>query len=289
MKGSIIERSPGHFAIILETRDAATGKRKRKWHSFTGNKRAAQIECARLISELKGGNYVEPSKITMAQHLERWLEHVRSQISPRTHERYSEIVRKNITPLIGATQLTKLRPVQISDAYAKALASGRRDGKGGLAPTTVVYMHRLVKHSLAQAVRWELLSRNPAEAVSPPRIERSTLTTFDMAQTADLIEAVRGTRLMIPVMLGVLCGLRRGEIVALRWRSVDLQAGKLTIIESAEQTAAGVRYKPPKSGRGRTVALSGTMSADSDDCGHAFRLKAATFSDEGDRARLPAW
>ena len=68
-------------------------------------------------------------------------------------------------------------------------------------------MHRLIKHALAQAVRWELLTRNPADAVSPPKIERKTLTTFDMAQTAELIEAVRGTRLMIPVMLGVLCGL----------------------------------------------------------------------------------
>ena len=166
---------------------------------------------------------------------------------------------------------TKLRPVQISDGYAKALVSGRRDGKGGLAPTTVLYMHRLLKHALAEAVRWELLSRNPADAVKPPKIERASLTTFDMVQTADLIDAVRGTRVMIPVMLGVLCGLRRGEIAALRWRKVDLQAGKLMIVESAEQTAAGVRYKPPKSGRGRTVALSGIMSEEL----HAHRLRQA--------------
>ena len=172
---------------------------------------------------------------------------------------------------LGAVHLTKLRPVQISDAYAKALVSGRRDGKGGLAPTTVVYMHRLIKHALAQAVRWELLIRNPADAVSPPKIERATLNTFDMAQTAELIEALRGTRLMIPVMLGVLCGLRRGEIVALRWRDVDLQAGKLTIVESAEQTAAGVRYKAPKSGRGRAVALSGTVAEEL----RAHRLRQA--------------
>ena len=120
--------------------------------------------------------------------------------------------------MLGAIPLTKLKPVQISDAYTRALSSGRRDGKGGLAPTTVVYMHRLIKHALTQAVRWELLSRNPADAVSPPKVERTSLTTFDMAQTAELIEALRGTRLLIPVMLAVLCGLRRGEIVALRWR-----------------------------------------------------------------------
>lgn len=80
-----------------------------------------------------------------------------------------------------------------------------------------------------------------------------------MAQTAELIEALRGTRLMIPVMLGVLCGLRRGEIAALRWRNVDPHNGNISIVESAEQTGAGVRYKPPKSGRGRTVALLATM------------------------------
>src|SRR5450759_1078889 len=102
MKGHIRQRSPGHFAIILDTRDAATGKRKRKWFSFTGNKRQAQIECARLIGELHGGNFLEPSKITVAEFLTRWLAGVRSQVSPRSHERYAEIVQKNIVPLIGA-------------------------------------------------------------------------------------------------------------------------------------------------------------------------------------------
>ena len=139
MKGHIRERSSGHWAIIIDLRDPSTGKRKRKWHSFRGAKREAQVECARLISEMKGGTYLEPSKTTFAQFLERWLDHVKSQISPRSHERYCEIVRKNIIPALGGVFLNKLRPAQISGAYSKALASGRRDGKGGLAPTTVVY------------------------------------------------------------------------------------------------------------------------------------------------------
>jgi integrase-like protein len=183
MKGHIRERSPGHWAIIIDVPDPQTGKRRRKWHSFKGTKREAQIESARLVCEVKGGSYLEPTKTTFAQFLERWLDHAKAQVSPRTHERYSEIIRKNIFPLLGAVALSKLRPAQISAAYAKALASGRRDGKGGLAPTTVVYMHRLIKQSLGQAVRWELLSRNAAEAVDPPKIERGPLTTYDMAQT----------------------------------------------------------------------------------------------------------
>src|SRR6266498_3526981 len=145
MKGHLRERSPGHWAIVLDVRDSATGKRKRRWHSFTGTKRPAQVECARLISAIQGGNYVEPSKVTVAAYLPRWLEHVRPQISPRTFERYSEIVVKNILPALGVVQLAKLRPVQISEMYARALTSGRKDGTGGLAPGSVIYIHRVLK------------------------------------------------------------------------------------------------------------------------------------------------
>jgi integrase len=256
MKGHIRERSPGHWAVILDLRDPATGKRRRKWHQFAGTKRQAQDECARLISELNGGLYIEPAKITVGQFLDRWLEHIKPLVSPRTHERYDEIVTKNLKPLLGAVLLSKLRPMQISDAYAKALSSGRRDGKGGLAPSTVRYLHVILKSAMGQAVRWQMLARNPVDAVDPPKIERSAMNTYDLAQTADLIDATRGTRMTTTVMLAVLCGLRRGEIAALRWRNINLAAAQLAVTESAEQTRAGVRYKQPKSGKGRTVALS---------------------------------
>src|SRR4051794_41085736 len=114
MRGHIRERSPGHWAIVLDVEDA--GKRRRKWHSFRGNKRQAQIECARLISELQTGTYLEPAKTTLEQFLARWLAHMQSQISPKSHERYTEIVRRNIAPLLGSIVLMKLRPAQISDA-----------------------------------------------------------------------------------------------------------------------------------------------------------------------------
>jgi integrase len=262
MKGHIRERSPGHWAIIIDLRDPTTGKRKRKWHSFRGTKREAQVDCARLISEIKGGTYLEPSKITVAQFLERWLAHSKSQVSPRTHERYCEVIRKNIVPALGAVLLNKLRPAQISAAYSQALTSGRRDGKGGLAPATVIYMHRLIKQALGQAARWELLARNVADAVKPPKAERGLLTTYNLVQTAQLLDELRGSRLRLPALLAVMCGLRRGEIVALKWGQIDLAAGSISVVESAEQTAAGVRLKPPKSGRGRTVALPAMVTAE---------------------------
>jgi integrase len=259
MKGHIRERSPGHFAIILEQRDAATGKRKRKWHSFQGTKRQAQIECARLISEITGGTYLEPNKTTLAQFFERWLAHMKSQITPKSHARYSELARKNIVPLIGSVALTRLRPALISAAYTKALTEGRRHRTGGLSPQTVTHMHRVLKQALGQAVKWELLNRNPADVVDPPKTNRGQMQTYNLDQTAQLIEAMRPTRMLIPTLLAVLCGMRRGEIAALRWRSVDLAAGRLGVVESAEQVGSMVRYKTPKNGRGRTLALSANL------------------------------
>jgi integrase len=262
MKGHLRERSPGHWAIILDQRDPATGKRKRRWHTFTGTKRTAQIECARLISEIQRGTYLEQNKITVAQFLDRWLADVKARVSPKTYERYEQVCRKNIAPLLGAVPLSKLKPAQISEAYAKALATGRRKRTGGLSPRTVHHMHVILKGALAQAVKWEMLVRNPAAAVDPPKVVRTTMQTYDLGQTAELIEAVRRKRMFIPTLLAVLCGLRRGEIAALRWCNVDLVIGALAVVQSAEQTKLGVRYKEPKSGRARTVALSATVMAE---------------------------
>jgi integrase len=259
VKGHIRERSPGHFAIVLETRDPATGNRRRRWHSFIGTKREAQIECARLISEMSAGTYLEPAKMTLAQFLEQWLANIKASVSPRSHERYEEIAKKNLIPLLGAIHLTKLKPIQVSAAYTKALANGRRDGKGGLSPRTVHHMHRLLKQALAQAGRWQLLIRNPVDAVDPPKVERHPMTTYDMAQTVAAIEAMRGTLMFIPAVLGLLCGMRRGEISALKWRSVDFTTGQISMVASVEQMNGGVRLKETKNGRARTIAMSVTV------------------------------
>jgi integrase len=255
MKGHIRERSPGKWAIILDVRDPATGKRRRKWHSFSGAKRAAHNECARLISEMNRGAYLEPSKLTLAAFLDQWLEQIRSQVAPRTFERYEELARKNIVPLLGQAVLMKLRPAQISAAYAKALASGRRAGGGGLAPRTVHHMHRILRQALALAVKWNLLVKNPADDVDPPKVERGKMRALDPEETAELIAHFRPTRSFMAVMLAVLCGLRRGETTALKWRSIDLDRGEMSIDESTEQTRAGIRSKETKSGRARTVAM----------------------------------
>ncbi|AZO47085.1 MAG: site-specific integrase [Mesorhizobium sp.] len=277
MKGHIRERTPGHFAIVLDVGEAdpKTGKKKRKWHSFTGTKREAQKEAARLIAELDAGTYSEPTKQTVAEFLDEWLKFTKPSVAPKTFERYTEICRKGLVPLIGAVILAKLKTDRIDAALSEALTKPRTDHrkrKEGeeakplppLAPRTVHHYRRVLIKALGQAVTWERLSRNPAMASTPPKVERKKMLAYDVPQTATLLETLRPTRMFIPTLLAVTCGLRRGEILALRWRHVELgdNLRQLAIVESAEQTDDGVRYKEPKSGRARTVALSASTVAE---------------------------
>jgi integrase len=261
MKGHVRERGKGNWYAVLSMRDPQTGKRRVKFVSLSGckGKREAQEKCADIIRTMRSDTYVEPDKTSLAQFLERWLGQIKTQVSPRSYERYAEIVRNNLVPALGAAQLMKLRPEHISDAYGKALGSGRRDGTGGLSPQTVHHMHTILKQALKQACVWRAIAHNPADLVKPPKVERKEMQTINTGQTVNVIEAARGTRMLIPVLLGVLCGLRRGEVVALRWRSVDLDAGQMSVVASAEQTDRGVREKETKSGKGRAVALSATL------------------------------
>lgn len=266
MKGHIRERSPGKWAIVLDVgeKDPATGKKKRKWHSFSGTKRQAQAECARLIAEIKADRYVEPSKQTVAEFFTEWLAFIKPTVSAKTHERYTEICEKNLTPLLGDVILSKLKTDRIDAAFTKALTERRGASGKPYAPRTVHHMRRVLIKALSQAVTWERLSRNPATATTPPKVERTKMLAYDAGQTAALIAAFRNTRMFIPMMLAVMCGLRRGEIAALRWDDAEIGDNRrqLSIRQSAEQTKDGVRYKAPKSGKARTVALSATMAAE---------------------------
>lgn len=254
MRGHIRQRSPGHWAIVLDIRDE-TGERRRKWHSFAGTKREAQIECSRLIAEMAGGRYVEPDRTALCAFLDRWLDHVKAQVSPRTHERYAEIARKNIAPLLGNVTLSKLKPAQISSAYAKALTSGHRKRPGGLSPRTVHHMHRVLRQALQQAVTWGVLARNPAGAVKPPKVERRKVATLSAEQAAKLLGSLAHSRIYWPTLIALATGMRRGEIAALRWQSVDFDRGTLQVVETVEQTKTSLRFKPPKNGKTRAITL----------------------------------
>lgn len=152
MKGHIRERSPGKWAIVLDVGeiDPKTRKKKRKWHSFTGTKRQAQSECARLITELANGHYIEPTKQTVSQFFTEWLSFIKPTVTLKTHERYTEICEKNLGPLMGDVVLAKLKTDKIDASFAKALTDGHRRAERGLSPRTVHHMRRVLIRPLGK-------------------------------------------------------------------------------------------------------------------------------------------
>jgi integrase len=206
---------------------------------------------------IRDSDYIEPAKMPVREYLDRWLrDYAKPRVSPKTYKRYEQIVNGSLKPVLGDHALAKLRPLHIQEYYADALQKGRKDRSGGLSPQTVLHFHRLLHKALSQAVRWQLLARNPATAVEPPRAQRVQMRALDEKETATLIKSVEGRPLYLPTILAIAGGLRRGEILALRWQEVDFRTGRAVICRSLEQTKDGLRFKAPKTERGRrTVVL----------------------------------
>jgi integrase len=255
MKGCIYPRGERKWALVIDLPRGTDGKRKQKWHTITGTKKDAERELTRLLHELNTGGYVEPSKLTVGKHLEQWLKDIQPTVTPKTLQTYRGHVRAQIVPALGHIRLDKLTARQIQTFYTDTLSAGRKDGKGGLSAQSVKHIHRVLSTALAQAVRLQLLLRNPCAAVEPPRTPRREMHCLDESQTVQLLSAARGTRLYIPILLAVTTGMRRGEILGLRWADVDLEAGVLAVRQSLEQTIGNLRFKTPKSGKSRVVSL----------------------------------
>jgi integrase len=238
--------------------DPATGRRKMATTTVRGSRKDAEKELRRLLRSLDTGEHVDPNRITVREWLATWLGAVRSEVAPKTHERYGEIVNHFLTPALGNLQLAKLAPVHIQDAYNGWAAGGRRDGKeGGLAPRTRRHVHRILSAALTRAVEQQLIGRNPCDVFKKrlPKVESREMATLTAEQSARLLDAVRHSHIYWPVLIALATGARRGEILAIRWRNVDLDRGTIRIVESLEQTKTGLRFKSPKTDRARAVTL----------------------------------
>lgn len=255
MTGYLKKRSEHSWSVVVYVgKDPITGKDRHKWHTVHGNRKAAERELTRLLRELDTGAYVDAAKVTVKEYLGKWLQdYALLNVAGKTFERYAGIVKHQLAPALGSLPLAKLQPLHIQGAYSQMLQGGRKDGReGGLSAQTVLHHHRILRQALQQAVHWQLLARNPADAVEPPRPERREMRAYDETQTAWLIDAAQTTRLYIPVLLAVSAGMRRGEILAVRWQEMNLTSGAVSVCRSLEQTkAGGLKFKDTKSRHGR--------------------------------------
>ena len=265
MSGHIRRRGERSWELKFDLgRDPVTGKREVRYHSFKGTKRQAEVELTRLLEQTNTGVYVDPSKTTVAEFLGRWeCDWASSNVSPKTLERYRQIIRLNVMPHIGTMPIQKLRPVHLNSLYGQLLREGGIDGQP-LSARSVGHVHRVLHRALGHAVQWGIVQQNAADNVTPPRVEVTEVEILREGDVKGLLDRLRGRSLYIVAVLGLATGMRRGEMLSLRWQDLDLDTGKPRIERSLEQTKeGGLRFKSPKTKTGRrTISIAPSVAAE---------------------------
>ena len=258
MKGHIQSRGEGTWRLKFDVgRDPSTGRRVTRFVTFRGTKRDAQKELARLISQANAGDAIEPSRVTVRDYLRKWVADAEAvAISAKTAERYGQLIERQIIPHLGAMTLQRVRAADVVSWHAKLLREGRHDGDP-LSARTVGHAHRVFRKALADACRRELLTRNPASLVQPPKFDTEEMKILSAEQVRGVLSGLKDTSIFGPVVLLLSTGMRRGELMALRWGDVDLDGAKLRVERSVEKTKVhGLREKAPKTRHGRrTISL----------------------------------
>lgn len=229
------------------------GKRFAK--AFHGSLGEARKELRRLLKSADDGAHVAPDKITFAAWVGQWLELKSGSITPRTLERYREQLRLHVLPTLGRRPLQQITATDLDSLYAGL--------RGKLAPGTVRLVSTIVAGCFGAAVFKDKLVISPAARAEPvPKSKEPVGRVLDQEQLSALLAGFRGSALYSIVAVAAWTGARRNEILALRWSDVDFAAKTLSISRALEVTAAGVRYKEPKTARGRrTIAIDDNLAA----------------------------
>lgn len=250
MRGHIVKRGKA-WSVVLELGKNADGKRKQRWITVQGSKRDAEKRLTELLHQHDTGTFIEPDKTPISEYLNKWLQdYARPNISPRGFERYAGIVRQHLIPAIGTIPLSKLKPEHLQKHYSDMLASG-------LSPASVAYHHRLLHIALETAVKWGLVPRNVADAVAPPKIHRPVMQIWDEYEVNTFLEAARGSKYYALFYTALFTGMRRSELLALRWQDIDFIYGQINVSRGMHQLKTGdYVFTSPKSAKSRrTIAL----------------------------------
>lgn len=167
MRGHVAKKGRRWYVVYDEARQ--DGKRVQRWRVGGDTRAEAEKRLRQILSSVDSGEYVQPTEQTVGSFLEQWLTATRPQLRATTHASYTMLLRTHVTPRLGDTKLQRLTPLALNGLYADLLKKGRRNGRGGLSPRTVRYIHSILRRALGDAVGWSLLSRNPAAAANPPK------------------------------------------------------------------------------------------------------------------------
>jgi integrase len=266
------------WAFAVEVSRSEDGKRIRHQKAGFATKKEAQQAMNEVLHQLGQGTYVEPVKLTLGGFLrDQWLPAIRASVRPSTFDSYRMTVEKHIAPdddakenawrrAFGGTKLQQVTPSKLNAFYADLLSKGRSDGKGGLSPKSVRNVHVVLRKALGDAVKWSLVQRNAAAFAEPPKLTQAgdrEMKTWTPQEARAFLEMAEGDRLYAAWLLAISTGMRRGEVLGLRWSDIDLEDGRLSVRQTVITVNYEIQFSTPKTAKGRrSIALdNGTVAA----------------------------
>jgi integrase len=244
------ERSPGHWELRAFTgRDPVTDAPRQATRTFRGTEKEAGKALSQLVSEVENGKF-ERTSATVGQLLDKWLEAAESNQRPRTLYENKRKIEGRIRPILGSVRLDKLSAETLDAAYRAWFAEG-------LSPATIRMYHAILSAACRQAVKWGWIDSAPTARATPPKVGRKDMVVPTPDQLSALVKAAVEVDpvLATAIALAALTGARRGELVALRWSDIDLDASRVKIARSLTVAGGEQHTGPTKTHASREVAL----------------------------------
>lgn len=253
MKGHLVERRGKRgnvwYLVFDAPRERGTKRVQQRVRLGSMPENHALAKMRKILSTVDEGIWTKERRdLTVERFVTDWLDAVKYDLATNTHVRYSGLMKQHVFPRIGKMQLSKVTPQHLAQIY-----KGMRER--GLSAQTTLHVHRAVHTVFNYAVKvTKDLNENAASRLKAPSVERRVNTSITSENVRALLAAAKGSRLEAPIMLAVLTGLRRGELLALKFATVDLDKGSLYVAEALEHTRShGVAFKAPKSRTSRRV------------------------------------
>ncbi|QIZ07625.1 site-specific integrase [Priestia megaterium] len=260
MRGSIKKDGYSWYVAFDLGKDPITGKRKQKRKRGFKTKKEAE-KYLKQLNAINKGTYFEPSEITLSEYLDYWLEnHAKPNTAKRTYENYQYMINLHLKPVLGHINISKLQPSHLQEYYAQKLSNGKID-EGGLSAQSVKHHHRLIFKALKDAVKWQLIVRNVAEAVTPPKTRKVEMQTWDNEQVKVFLEVSKDSPYYQIFLTAINTGMRRGEVLGLRWQDIDFDNNMIYVRQSLQEVKKeGLTFKEPKSGKSRSISITPSLT-----------------------------
>lgn len=257
-EGTVFQRSDGRWVARVTVGLHPNGRQKLR-EKTAATEREALAHKRKLLESLHAGTLKDPERATVADFLERWLVSREGQVKPRTLQLYQYELRHYAIPRIGRVKLGKLTPLQVQ-AMQEAIRAQVREDSDSDGARTAAGVTATVRRALTQAVQWGLITRNPAEGVKQPRVVTREVRALTSHEVARLLKAAENDRMYALYYLAVFTGMRRGELLALHWREVDLPRRTLRVRHTITLEDNKPKVGEPKSRKSRrTLPLTEDM------------------------------